>query len=176
MLVAAYGLAQGGFQDAIGQKPTSSAQALAARVTVFLVVNLVLGSLAFRAISRIWPVKGIASFASIFELQCNMMAIVTPVAAVDILLDPILAELVVRDILPVWSLLVQASIGGIVGFAGFLFWNMPGVAQLNNVSTSRLWLGFLFWTVVLSVVGGIVVFAFQFFRLVIQNLGTIQGV
>lgn len=159
MLVATIALVQGTMQGVTGQAPVTPAQALAVRTTVFVVANLVVGSLIFRSISRVWPVKGIASFRTIFELQCYMMAIITPLAAIDVLVAPIIAELVGRNITPGWTALLPSGLGLIVGFAGFLFWNMPGVAHLNGVSTARLWLGLLFWSLVLGVAGGILAVA-----------------
>ena len=113
-----------------------------------------MNALVFRAISRIWNVRGNATFSSIFEFQCYMVAISLPTMALDLLLGPWLALLVELEILPAGSnILILASVAFVIDGAGLLFWNFPRNAIVNGVSTRRVWAGFLFWPAVLGFVG-----------------------
>ena len=113
-------------------------------------------SMVFRAISRIWPVQGSASFSSIFELQCYTLALrLLPATVINLLLGPLLTALVAHNTLSESSSnLILFTTGAVIGVAVLLFWDFPGVAVLNGVSTRRVWAGFVFW---LGVVLGIVV-------------------
>ena len=127
------------------------------RLLTFLVVLLFLNSLIFRAISRIWPVRGNATFSSIFGFQCYMQAILLPAMVLDLLLGSLLTELLARETLPAWSILIPATVGYVLGVVGLLFWNLPGIAVVNGVSMRRVLAGLLFWSVALGFVVGIVV-------------------
>lgn len=156
LLVASIGLVSAVLKQSDAQGTTAEPKALAVQVVVFVIANLLLGSLYFRAISRVWPVKGKAAFSSIFELQCYMMAIIVPLSAFDLLVGPTIANLVSMYILPAWCQFVQPVIGLMIGLAGLFFWQFPGVAFLNGVSTGRIWLGFFFWNFILGVFLGVV--------------------
>lgn len=86
-----------------------------------------------------------------------MMAIIVPVSGLDLLIGPTITKLVSTGILPAWCQLIQLVIGLMVGFAGLFFWQYPGVAYLNGVSTGRLWFGSLFWSFILGIPVGVVI-------------------
>ena len=102
--------------SAIQADPSSlSVSAHVTRLLTVLVVLLFLNSLVFRAISRIWPVRGNATFSSIFEFQCYMYAILLPGMALDLLLGFVAPE-------------IRLAAGAVIGFTGAVFWNFPGIA------------------------------------------------
>lgn len=145
-------LKQSGVQEGMTAEP----KALAVQAVVFVILNLFLGSLQFWAISRAWPVKGKAAFSSIFELHCYTVAIFVPFVAFALLVSPFIAHLVSMDILPAWCYFVQPVISLMISLAGLAFWQFPGVAFLNAVSTGRLWFGFCFWHFILGAFLGLV--------------------
>ena len=157
LFVAALGLVSTVLKQTNTQGVTGESKDIAIQFIVFLVANLLFGSLCFRAISRIWPVRGKAAFLEIFGLQCYMMAIIVPVSGLDLLIGPTITKLVSTGILPAWCQLIQLVIGLMVGFAGLFFWQYPGVAYLNGVSTGRLWFGSLFWSFILGIPVGVVI-------------------
>lgn len=155
MLVASFALVQAGIDRAGVEMATATPEALAGRMVVFFVANLVVASLVFRAMSRVWPIKGSATFYSIFRLQCYMLSIIVPMAALDLLIGPIVAELIINDVLPVWSIFVQAGTGAIVGLVALFVYQIPGLAFLNDVSTGRVWCSLLSGCVFLGLIGGV---------------------
>lgn len=157
MYVATISLIQSEVYKATGDQDGTSVEALATRLLAYLVAVLVLNSILFRAISRVWPVRGRATFLSIFQFQCYTLAIFLPGMALDLLFTPLVVAGILRKIIPDWSILVLiAPIAGI-GLVGTLFWEFPGVAFLNGVSTRRLWAGYLFWPAALGAVLGLLI-------------------
>ena len=159
--IAAFSLSQSEIHTATGQPPVTSAEALAVRMLTFLVAVLLVDSLVIRAVSRIWPIRGGATFSSIFEFRCYMLAIWLPGMALDLLLGPWLLALVLQKILPAGSnILILATVGSVIGVFAVLFWWFPGVAVINGVSTRRVCAGVLFWPATLGAVFGILGFAY----------------
>ena len=142
---AAFSLNQSEIYAVTGQPPITSANALAVRFLAYTFVMLIVGALGGRAVSRIWPVRGSATFSSIFEIQCYMLAIILPVMIYDLLIGPLHTALVAREVLPAWSIVISYMVGVVIGTLGGLFWNIPGVAVVNGVSTRRMLSGVLLW-------------------------------
>ena len=130
-----------------------SPEAFAVRTLVFLLSVLFANSLFYRVVSRFWPIRGKVTLVSVFEFQCYLSTVLVLASAVDVLIDPITISLVAHGA-PSWVLFIPAAIGGVAGFVFFFLYQNPGVAQLNDVSSLRMFLGTLFWVVVpTSVVG-----------------------
>lgn len=157
----AFSLAQSKIHEVSGQPPVSGAEALAIQFLALLVVLLFVNALLFRAVSRIWPVGGSASFSSIFEIQCYMMAIYLPAMIMDLLLGPTLTGLLARQMVTPLSSLIPFLLGLVLGVFGLVFWNLPGVALANGVSTRRMWAGYLFWISIIVVGGAVCITALR---------------
>ena len=154
---AAFSLNLSVIHEATGQPPVASPNALAIQVLAFFVVMLVVNSLVIRAVSRIWPVRGSATFASIFELECYVLGIrLWPSMALTLLLSPWLTALGAQQLLTAGNTFLILFIpSAVIGATTTLFWEFPGVAVANGVSTLRVWAGVLFWSVALGSVVGI---------------------
>lgn len=137
--------------EAPGQA-VEKAKAVAFRMLALFVFLLFVNSLFIRAISRIWPLRGNATFSSIFQFHCYMPAILLPAMMLDLLLGPLLYELIKIKILPAWSFLILLVLGAIIGLFGLIFWNIPGIAVINGVSTKRVWASLVFWFIAPSIV------------------------
>lgn len=128
-------------------------------VLMIVPAMLFANSLILRAISRIWPVRGCATFSSIFELQCYTLAIRLPAIAL-LLITPLFMKYQEHGILPALDItlifMILHTVDVVIGVASLLFWDLPGAAAVNGVSTPRMWAGLLFWPAVLGFVGGIV--------------------
>ena len=152
--VSAYLLTQLPVHETSGQH-TKYAQAFAYRILALLLLIVLVNSILFRAISRIWPLRGNATFSSIFELQCYMLATLLPAMILDLVLGPLFNELIKNEILQESSYLILFNLGNIIGLIGLIFWNIPGVAVVNGVSIKRVWASYIFWSVAVGVVIGI---------------------
>ena len=142
------------------QLATTLARAVAITFAAMLVVVMFLESIFFRAISRIWPIRGIANFSSIFGLQCYMSAFVLPGMVID-LLGTFLVLILAKGLLAEWKVFLANGVAGLlIGILSLLFWNLPGIAAINKVSTRRVLAGYFFWPVALGFIvclfGGIV--------------------
>ena len=138
--------------------PEALARVLALRLVTYLCFVLLLSSLFYRAISRIWPISGRASFLSILEMQCYMQAIWLPIYALDLFLIPLFTDLEATEVLSRRGAdITFLVLGTIFGTVLSLFWLIPGVATVNGVSAARIWAGLLFWGVALGFALGLVV-------------------
>ena len=155
---ASYALTSTALERAGAGELIESPDAEALRIVVFFLANLVAATLFLRGISRVWPIKGSATFESIFKLQCYMMAIFVPVAAVDLLVGPIMAEMIVRGFISETSILINISAGMAIGLLAFILYQVPGVAFLNDTSIGRIYAGLVFWVVALGLAGGVLSF------------------
>jgi len=131
-----------------------SSEAVAGRQLVFILALLFANTLFYRIVSRIWPIKGKGTLVSIFEFQCYLTALLVPMAAVDVLIDPITIAMVAHGT-PSWVLFIPGTIGFTAGSALFFLYQNPGLAELNGVSSLRMLFGSLFWMVVLSFAAGV---------------------
>ena len=136
----------------MGQKVP--AEALATWHLTFLVFLTVVFSLLYRAVSRIWPIRGNATFRSILELQCYTHAILIPLAAFLFLVSPFIG----KESRVLWGIVVTVVYSLLTVFP----WNLPAVAVANGVSSLRMFAGMLFWVAVLyvfafAILGGIAV-------------------
>lgn len=104
-----------------------------------------LNSLAFRTVSRVWPIRGSATFSSIFEIQCYTMAIYVPLMLLGLVLSPLSSVPLSFNIQ--W---IVFAIGFVYGIPVFFLWQIPAVAIANRVSSARVIAGFLFWSAVLG--------------------------
>ena len=130
------------------------ARALAIRQLVLIVVSAVVTALYHRAISRVWPVRGSASFRSVLSFRIFFLSGLLPIAVLDLLVGPVLFALVARAVLPppaVWLLVV---VGFVVGVVLEVVKGVPGFAAMNGVSIARAWAGLIFWPGVVGVVVG----------------------
>ena len=130
-----------------GQGEPPSARAIATWGLTLFVVLFLVNSLVFLAISRLWPVRGTATFTSILKGQCYTVAIVLPFAAVVCLLSPFIVTLNIRESTIIF---VGLAWGVVVTFG----WQLPAVAFANGVSTGRIVGGLLFWPACLGAVIG----------------------
>lgn len=129
--------------DATDTVGLQSADVIALWALTVLVVVTVVYSLFYRAVSRLWPIRGKGTFKSIFSLQCYTQAILIPLAAVLFIVSPFLGENRLS-----FALVVGYFYGLVTGF----FWNLPAVAVANGVSTIRTIAGLLFWVFIVALV------------------------
>jgi hypothetical protein len=144
-------------QSVSGSNQVGDPKALAARQVVLIFFMLVVGALAWRITSVLWPVRGRAPFRQILELSCYWMAVVLPLSMVDVLVVPILTELVARQVVPAWISTIPFLFGLVFGTFAAFFYVLPGVAYLNGVSSLRQMMGTLLWSTVAGFVAGFVV-------------------
>ena len=78
-----------------------------------------------------------------------MLATIVPSILIDLLLSPLMAF--------EWVGELKGSLAILVGILSLLFWQFPGIAIINGVTTSRVFAGLLFWSMVVGVGGGIIV-------------------
>lgn len=159
MLALAFTLTKTALDRAGIEEVVATPEALAGRMVVFFIANLLIGSLFYRAISRARPIGGGATFHDIFELQCYITSLVVPMAALDLLVGPFVVELVGNQSLPAWSVFIQFGFGALVGLIVFIAYQVPGMAYVNGVSTGRFWCGLLFWSFAFGLLFWIVVLA-----------------
>ena len=153
---SAFGLALAAVQGD-GAAATVPVKALTVRLLTMVVAMVVVDALYVRAISRIWPVRGRATFPDILNFRLYALAALLPVMALDLLAGPLVAGLVAQETLPIWSIWLPGIAGGAVGLATYIVKFVPGVAAVNEVSTSRMWAGLLFWPILVGVSGGVIV-------------------
>lgn len=154
--VTAIALSLTAVQSVSGNEQIGDPKALSARLIVFIFTMLVVGSLMYRATSFFWPIRGHASFHQIFEFQCYWMAIVLPFGAIDVLILPLVTELIARELVPPWVGALPFLLGSAFGMVGWFLYGMPGIAYLNRVSTVRQFMGTLFWTFIPGFIVGVV--------------------
>lgn len=140
----------------LGYEP-AAAEALAGRVVVFIVSMHVVNTLFYQWISRWWPVRASQPFARYFAFSCYMMAIYLPMAALEVLLDPIVFMLVASNKASQLLLFLPLAIGGAVGFVIFWIYTNPGMAYINGVSATRMALATMLWTTSIFFTGGMLV-------------------
>ncbi len=118
---------------------------VATALLVFLI--LLVNSLFYRIISPLWPVRGTATFTSMFSVQCYTLAIgVASSAMLSVLYVPLLEVLVAAGHLErTASFWIPGAIGGLFGTIS-AFWSVSGLAVVNGVSTARMWAGLLLWS------------------------------
>ena len=153
---SAAALALAAVQDATGASVTAPVNALAVRLLTMVVAKVVVNALYVRAISRIWPVRGRATFPDILQFRLYALAALLPVMVLDLLAGPLLAGLVAQETVPIWSIWLPGIAGFAIGLVTDVIKWVPGVAAINGVSTSRMWAGLLLWPIIVSVSGGVV--------------------
>jgi hypothetical protein len=137
LLVIANALATEDQRRLTGGTPAAP-EALAGRIVVFLVVLLALNSLFYRVILPLWPVRAKTTITDVFSFQCYMIATITPFAALDVLLDPILISLVAGGAAGSSLLFLPAAIGSLAGIPIYFVYQNPGMAHLGRVSSLRM--------------------------------------
>ena len=121
-------------------------------IVLVMLINLIVVSLFFRVFSAIWPIKGKATFRSIFDLQCYMTAI----------------HLI--GFIIIFTIYISNPEGSgpnqqLTGFDEFLLvllflymitasfiFNLPGLAAINGVSSLRVFAGFFFWCAIFGII------------------------
>ena len=143
--------------DSDGQS-VPSPDAIAVYFLAFAVTMLFVNSLIFRAISRIWPIRGSATFRSIFELECYTLAIrMLPPMVLTLVLLPLVTVLMATETVSNSSgILILVAPAIVITLASLIFLEFPGIAAVNEVSTGRVWAGFLFWPTALGALLGFV--------------------
>ena len=149
---------------------TTLAGAISGLLLLVLITGLLWGALVFRTLTRVWPIRGSATFVSIFKFRCYMMAIWLPQIVLILFLSllpvvlvmlkqlseqgPIWNSISVEEI-SIWTSIAVLVIGVISSVLTLFFWELPGIAAVNGVSTLRVWAGLLFWPAafVFAVVG-----------------------
>ena len=142
-------------QAILGYEPPDP-KALAGRAMVFMLSMAVLNALFYRFISPWWPIRCRRVLTEYFWFYCYMMAVYVPIAAVDVLVNPIVFSLVGSHGAPTWLLLLPGFLGAVFGILCFFLYLNPGIAYINRVSSIRMFLATLFWVVVISVPPSIV--------------------
>ncbi|MDD9983239.1 MAG: hypothetical protein OXU81_18090 [Gammaproteobacteria bacterium] len=138
----------------VSEQVSAFAQAAAVRQLALITLAIVLNAVVFRALSRVWPIKGSATFRSVFAFQCYMSAIILPLTMLDLLVQPVIVGLNGGS-MPEWGIGMLVLFGLAVGGFGLLFRNFPGIAYINGVSTTRVFEGYVFWSVVVGVIIGV---------------------
>ena len=157
LLAASIGLTQTALQK-VGEKNLGDPEELTIRVLGFAFVVLVVGSLFYRAIVSLWPIRGNASFRQIFDFQCySTMIILIPLSVIGLLIEPIIMELVLGQVIPGWMIWIPHILGFVLGNLGWFFYVIPGIAVLNGVSTVRQVMGTFFWSSIVGLPIGILI-------------------
>lgn len=159
LLVIAFSLNHEDLEKIAGSK-MASPEALAGRLLVLMLTILFANTLFYRMVSPLWPVRGKADLVSIFEFQCYLVALLVPLAAMDVLFDSITISLVANGA-AFWVLFIPSAIGFVVGLSFYFIYQNPALAELNGVSSLRMFLGTVFWvTVPLTALGFVLGFLF----------------
>ena len=120
---------------------------------LYTIVALLLGSILYLAISKLWPIRGPATYLQIIEFQCYMTAISLPMTGLMVVIAPCWRTFVgdgsigIEDL----GLAINATII-LYSILTALFWQWPGIAVLNRTSTARIGLAVVFWLFVVLVV------------------------
>lgn len=138
-------------------------QELAAKILA--VVNIaayialtVFNTIIFYWMSKIWPIKGIASFKSILDFQIYTMALYTPFS-VFTLIGSALVILISPSSFDFW-ISFNLLIGFSFSFLLMFLYDFPGLGHLNRVSTGKVILSYFFWSILLGIFSGFVVSLF----------------
>ena len=126
---------------------------------VVLVLDLIINTSLYTLLSKIWPIRGKSTFLSIFKSNCYTSSALIPPAAL-ILIDFSIILVLNGNIdhinqTPLESslklfLIISIIISVPYTIIVWAVWQIPGIAVVNGVSTSRVFYGFFLWLLVLS--------------------------
>jgi hypothetical protein len=163
MLIVAASLTVSAFQTGSGSI-ASDPKALAGRLVVFSTVMIGLNTVCSTFCSRPWPIRKRPTIVQFFEFNCYMCAVIMPMAAFDVLFDPVVADLVARHVIPLWGgLLLLYGAGAAIGIIYLFTYSIPGLAFIAGVSSSRMAAGLFLWPTVVAVTFFVLLFLVEFF-------------
>jgi hypothetical protein len=149
MLLVSITLSATAVQAISGASP-GDPKSLAGRFVVGFIVLVVGSSVLETLISRVWPIRKKTAFVEIFEFNCYLQAVLLPAAAIDVLVDPTLTQLIAGNVLPNWTLIIPLLLGSVIGFVFYFAYTVPGLAYINGVSYWRMLAGTIFWPAIVS--------------------------
>ena len=139
------------------EKEIASSTEIAYKYTAALILSLFLSALTYTIISKVWPVRGKASFLCILKFECYTLSITIPYLIISFI---VLSALIIS---PAdmekhafeWQI-YDGVIYLIYALIASAIWEIPGIATINNVSLKRMWGGILLWYSVIILVSVIV--------------------
>ena len=166
MLLINIGLVDGLLKELAQHKVETDASVRAGRLIIFVLASILFGSLFVSFSAKRWPIRRTVQTKSIFEIMSyGLGALLLPLAALDVLVGPVIAELVLRDALPLWTIYLPFIIGFIAGNLMFFRYLLPSYAHVLKVSKSRVFWGLALWGFVVSfIIGFVIGFVFGFIQ------------
>lgn len=153
-------------KDVIEKIPALELQAkpkvLATRQAALMLSLVVFNSITLLVVSRLWPVRGKANLKDILFFQFYLFAVFLPFSVVELLGTPFLLNYIrsAEQESAVLALLIMPMIGAIGGSVVGLVYNLPGLAYLNGVSTSRFFWACMLWGGLMGILLVVLVAAF----------------
>lgn len=122
------------------------------------IILLLINTVIYFAISKLWPLRGEASILQVFEVNCYMTSMQIPLAVIQLLLAPWWSDIFIfskesNQLKIADEFLIIMYIYSIIIF---LFWFCPFIAFVNNVSTIRVVAATAMWIIILSIVSTLI--------------------
>jgi hypothetical protein len=132
---------------------------VAGHFVVIIIGVTVGGALMSKLFSSLWPVRGRASLRKLLDFQCYAFAAVFfPGFILEVIGTPFFLDYVAlaRSESALFTLDIFRRATTSLSFIPTFGYVLPALAELNAVSTSRMWASVLLWGGALGVVGGII--------------------
>ena len=126
--------------------PKASAIRLIALLFCFLFTMTALSAF----FSRLWPVQGRPSINSIFKLGCYYAGIFIFFGVIDLIVTPILFELAAEKTIPTFVAFIPFAVGVLCGLVSFYVYWLPGLAYINRVTNSKMFVAINLWSFVFA--------------------------
>jgi hypothetical protein len=164
LLFVEIGLLDGILKELANHKIEVDASARVGRIIALLATMIVVSSIFVTFFARRWPIRSSVELKEVFEFLCyGVGTLLPPVTALEVLVAPLISELVLKGIFSNWTIYIYPILNFLVGNFFFFKIVLPGYSHLLRKTKTRIFWGLAFWSlIILSGIGFIVVFVSAF--------------